>query len=322
MVIAEKQLGISEIQVAPLGIGTMAWSNSSLWGYGSKLSRSDVEAAFAACLDSGLTLFDTAEIYGFGHSEKVLGSLVRETVQPVQIATKYAPYPWRFSASAVLKAVDHSLQRLGVETIDLYQVHFPGGFVSIDELMNALADAVLAGKIRTIGVSNYSADEMRKAHRVLMRRGIPLAANQVEYSLVQRAPEVDGVLDACRELNVTLIAYSPLGRGVLTGKYQPGDSAPDARRFMGQFKDAQLADMQPLLAALQAIGEAHGGKSSAQVALNWLARQPQVLPIPGAKNEKQARDNAAAISWSMTDEEAAQLDELSRPFRQAKGGRF
>jgi aryl-alcohol dehydrogenase-like predicted oxidoreductase len=208
------------------------------------------------------------------------------------------------------------LQRLGLERVDLYQVHFPGGFVSIEKLMNALADALDAGKVRAVGVSNYSAEQMRKADAVLKQRGYSLASNQVEYSLVQRSPEVDGILDACRDLDVTLIAYSPLGRGVLTGKYRPGASTTDARRFYAQFKDKTLETLLPLLEALREIGETHGKKSS-QVALNWLARQSHVIPIPGAKNEEQARENAEAIGWEMSEAEIDHLDKLSRSFRVA-----
>ena len=312
----QMRLGNSDIWLVPMGVGTMAWSNSKLWGYGDRLNREDVQAAFATNLAAGLTLFDTAEIYGSGQSERVLGELVREHTTPVLTATKYAPYPWRFGPGALTRALDRSLQRLGLERVDLYQVHFPGGFVSIEKLMNALADALDAGKVRAVGVSNYSAEQMRKADAVLKQRGHSLASNQVEYSLVQRSPEVDGVLDACRDLNVTLIAYSPLGRGVLTGKYRPGSSASDARRFFAQFKDKTLETLLPLLEALREVGETYSKKSS-QVALNWLARQSHVIPIPGAKNEEQARENAEAIGWEMSEAEAERLDQLSRSFRVA-----
>jgi aryl-alcohol dehydrogenase-like predicted oxidoreductase len=286
-----------------------------MFGYGDKLNRKDVQTAFETSLAAGLNLFDTAEIYGWGHSERVLGELVRDQTTPVLTATKYAPFPWRFGPGALPRALDRSLQRLGLDRVDLYQIHFPGGFVSIEKLMHALADALDAGKVRAVGVSNYGADQMRKADAVLKQRGHSLASNQVEYSLVRRSPEVNGVLDACRDLDVTLIAYSPLGRGVLTGKYRPGASPSDAsRRLYSQFKDKTLETMRPLLEALREIGEAHDRKPS-QVALNWLARQSHVLPIPGAKNERQARENAETIGWELSEPEAERLDHLSRSSR-------
>jgi aryl-alcohol dehydrogenase-like predicted oxidoreductase len=309
------RLGKSDMLVAPLGVGAMAWSNSRLWGYGDKFKRADVAGAFQASIHAGLTLFDTAEIYGRGYSERVLGELVRAEPLPLYVATKYAPLPTRLSARALTKALDKSLERLGLDHVDLYQIHFPSGWVKIEALMNALADAVDAGKTRYVGVSNYSADQMRRAYDALAKRGVPLVSNQVEYSLIRRGPEVNGVLDACRELDVTLIAYSPLGRGALTGKYRPGASASDMRRFYGQFRSEALKTRRPLIEAMQEIGAAHGDKTPAQVALNWLARQPGVLPIPGAKNEEQARQNAEAINWHMSDKEAERLDGLSIPFR-------
>jgi aryl-alcohol dehydrogenase-like predicted oxidoreductase len=166
-----------------------------------------------------------------------------------------------------------------------------------------------------VGVSNYSAEQMRRTYELLAKRGVKLVSNQVEYSLVERSPETNGVLDACRELDVTLIAYSPLGRGVLSGKYKPGQSASDMRRNIGLFKDAQLAKLMPLLDTLRNIGEAHGGKTPAQVALNWLVRQPNVLVIPGAKNVRHVQTSLDAISWEMTGTEAEQIAQASSKFR-------
>jgi len=308
-------IGNSDMIIAPIGVGTMAWSNSGMWGYGDRLKRADVEGAFKSSLAAGLKLFDTAEVYGRGYSERVLGELVRNELTLVYIATKYAPLPTRFSAWSLRVALDKSLKRLGVDVIDLYQIHFPSGWIKIEALMNALADAVEAGKVRYMGVSNFSADQMRRAYETLAKRDVPLVSNQVEYSLVQRGPEVNGVLDACRELNITLIAYCPLGRGVLTGKYRPGTGAGGMRRFYGPFRPENLAAAMPIIEVLKEIGDAHGGKTPGQVALNWLARQPGVLPIPGAKNEKQARQNAGAIDWDMTNEEAERLNQISMAFR-------
>jgi aryl-alcohol dehydrogenase-like predicted oxidoreductase len=307
--------GKTEIKTTPIGVGTMPWSNSKMWGYGSKLGPEAAGAAFQASLEAGVDFFDTAEIYGWGQSERILGKLLGSTEQPVYVATKYAPLPWRFTRSQVRRALEKSLERLGLEYVDLYQVHFPGGLIKIEALMDALADVVEAGLTRYIGVSNYNLEQMQRAQAALAKRGVALVSNQVEYSLVQQSPRASGLLEVCQEMGITLIAYSPLGRGALTGKYRPGSPPKDARRFYGHFKQERLEALLPLLEAMDQIGHAHGGKSAAQVALNWLARQPNVFPIPGAKNARQARENAAAIDWTMSAEEAQRLDELSAPFR-------
>ncbi|MCD6054391.1 MAG: putative oxidoreductase (related to aryl-alcohol dehydrogenase), partial [Rubrobacteraceae bacterium] len=199
-----------ELNVAPLGIGAWAWGTSRLWGYGKEYDRSDVGKAFRASMAERITLFDTAEMYGNGASERIIGEILREggfEGRPV-IATKFAPLPYRISAKSLLKAVDKSLERLGIETIDLYQIHFPNPILNMKSLMDVLAETVKAGKVRRVGVSNYGADQMKRAHDRLASQGVSLAANQVEYSLLQRAPETNGVLEASRDLGVTLIAYS------------------------------------------------------------------------------------------------------------------
>ena len=180
--------------------------------------------------------------------------------------------------------------------------------MSIPELMDQLADAVEAGKVTAGGVSNYSADQMRQAHAALAERGIPLASNQVEYSLLHRQPETNGVLDACRELGVTLIAYTPLAGGLLTGKYSV-ENRPGGffRRVLPRYRKA-LKAITPVVGLLSKIGDRYS-KTPGQVALRWLIENPVVLPIPGAKNGNQAAVNAGALTFSLTLEE---VDALSR----------
>jgi aryl-alcohol dehydrogenase-like predicted oxidoreductase len=177
-----------------------------------------------------------------------------------------------------------------------------------------MADAVEAGKVKVVGVSNYSAEQMRIAHVALAKRGIPLASNQVQYSLLHRTPEVDGVLDACRELGVTLIAYSPLGMGALTGKYSATKKASGLRRILPNFNKKAMDAVQPVVNLLREIGERYA-KSPSQVALRWLIENPNVLPIPGAKNSKQATENAGALSFSLTSEEVEALNQATMAWR-------
>lgn len=299
-----------ELGVAPLGVGAWAWGTTRLWGYGKEYDRRDVGEAFRASMAGGVTLFDTAEIYGNGASERIIGEILREgnfDETPV-IATKFAPLPYRFGARALLDALDKSLVRLGVVTVDLYQVHFPNPLFRIESLMDVLAEAVKEGKIRHVGVSNYNADQMQRAHARLASHGVKLASNQVEYSLLKRTPETNGVLQACRDLDVTLIAYSPIAQGLLTGKYAPGDKPSGlVRRFGKSFGERNLKRIEPVVNILREIGVAHD-KQPAQVALNWLVTRQNTLPIPGAKNERQARQNAGSLGWTMTEEEAKKLD--------------
>lgn len=304
-------IGKTELEVPALGVGTWQWGDKGFWGYGQGYGQPDVEAAYRASREAGLTFFDTAEIYGFGTSERIVGSLVAGDAGPVVIASKFAPL--RLTAGTLHGALTASLARLGREQVDLYQIHFPYGVIRIAPLMEALANEVAAGRVRAVGVSNYSAAQMRRAHATLARRGVVLASNQVHYSLLHRQPERNGVLAACRELGVTLIAYSPLEQGILTGKYhQGGDGATTSPTRMRRRRTsaARLQASAPLLAALRAVGEAHGGKTPGQVALNWLIHQG-VLPIPGAKSAAQASANAGALGWEMSDNEFERISKAA-----------
>ena len=212
------------------------------------------------------------------------------------------------------QALDHSLAKLQRTTVDLYMHHFPSRWVSIPRLIDLMADAVESGKVRAVGVSNYSAAQMRLAHKALADRGIPLASNQVEYSLLHRQPETDGVLDACRELGITLIANQPLANGALTGKYVAGARPAGLRRFMPRFRGRERQATGPVVALLREISEAHG-RSPSQVALRWLIENELVLPIPGAKNGRRAADNAGALEFSLTAAEIEALDRATTAWR-------
>jgi aryl-alcohol dehydrogenase-like predicted oxidoreductase len=305
-------LGPNGPRIRPLGIGTWAWGDRLLWGYGGTYRESDLRGAFDAAVASGITLFDTAEVYGNGMSERILGRCVRQSGADVLLATKFLPYPWRLRRSDLLRALESSRGRLGVSTVDLYQMHWPFPPVPIDSWMAAMAEAVRAWMTRAVGVSNYDVAQMRRAHAALARFGLPLATNQVEYSLLQRKPETSGLFDACRELGVTLIAYSPLAMGLLTGKYTP-EHPPSGLR--GRRSRDTLPRLGPLTALLKEIGDARG-KTPAQVSLNWVIGKGAV-PIPGAKNADQARSNASALGWKL---DAAEVAELERTADRVRTG--
>jgi aryl-alcohol dehydrogenase-like predicted oxidoreductase len=303
--------------IPPLGIGTWQWGDSLFWSYGKDYGEAQVKEAFDATLDSGIDFFDTAEIYGLGESEKLLGRFMKQTDRPIQIATKYMPLPWRFSAQSVHEAVSDSLKRLQIEQIALYQVHMPFDFfMSKKTLMEALAEEVKRGRIATIGVSNYSAEQMREAHGYLAAKGVPLAVNQVRHSLITRQIETNGIFNTARDLGVTVLAYSPLAQGLLTGKYTPenADSVTGARKLDSRFSRQGLEKLAPVLNLMREIGQKHD-KTPAQVALNWLISQGNVIPIPGAKNADQARQNAGALGWSLDPDEFTKLDLMTRDRR-------
>jgi aryl-alcohol dehydrogenase-like predicted oxidoreductase len=313
------RLGRSDLEVPRLGVGAMTWgspSGRSRWGpaklaYGGTAGPEEEQLAFEASLSAGVDLFDTAAMYSGGASERRLGELADG--EQVVIATKFPP-GWLSKTDAFPAALDQSLARLRRNTLDLYQHHFPSRRIPIPALMALMADAVEAGKVRAVGVSNYSAAQLRIAHAALAERGVPLASNQVEYSLLHRAPETNGVLDACRELGITLIAYQPLAQGVLTGKYRPGDRPKGIRRFGRYYRGDALQKVQPVVALLGEIGERHS-ETAAQVALRWLIEQENVLPIPGAKDGRQAASNAKALSFSLDGAEMEALDQATTAWR-------
>jgi len=283
------------------------------WGFGKGFTEQDIFEAFDESVRAGLTFFDTAEVYGAGRSERFLGEFIRRTHAAVRVATKFMPFPSRLTGRSLRKALERSLRRLDLPAVDLYQMHWPFPPVPIETWMGAMAEAYHAGLIRAVGVSNYSVAQMRRAHEALAKHGIPLASNQVKFSLIDREPIHTGLLDACRDLGVTLIAYGPLGKGVLTGKYSAGHRPPGMRGR--RFTPRVLASLDPLLEVLGEIASARG-KTRAQVAINWCIARG-TLPIPGAKTGAQARENAGALGWSLGPEEVARLDAAA----EAAGGR-
>jgi aryl-alcohol dehydrogenase-like predicted oxidoreductase len=305
---------INHVAMAPLGIGTWAWGDTLFWTYGKEYGEPQIAEAFDAAIAGGITLFDTAEVYGLGESERIVGRLVQKTTAPVYIASKYMPLPWRWNADSVREAIDASLKRLGVDRIDLYQIHQPFSFLlSQETLLNTLAEAVKMGKIGAIGVSNYSATQMRQAHEILAQQGITLAVNQVQYSLLARQIERNGTLAAAREMGVTILAYSPLAQGLLTGKYDKTTPVTGARRLDPRFSEGGREKISQIVHLLREIGENYN-RTPAQVALNWLIAQG-VMPIPGAKTASQAAQNAGALGWSLNTEEQTTIDLLTRSWQ-------
>ena len=300
------EIGGSGLQTSPLGIGTNRWGSN---GHPDPGMRSTFEAA----LELGINLFDTAEIYSMGGSERTLGQFLPAAGRQAIITSKYATLPWRSARGGLVPALKASLARLNLSRVDLYLIHWPFPPVRIEAWMEAMAEAVESGLALAAGVSNFNLQQMRQAHAVLAKHKIALACNQVDYSLLNRAPERSGLLQVCRELNVTLVAYRPVHGGLLTGKYTPQNLPPGWRGRMADRRT--LARLQPLIELLRQYGEAHGGKSPSQVALNWCICKG-ALPIPGAHSVKHVQENAGALGWRLSQEEVARLDSAEERLHQ------
>lgn len=290
-----------------LGLGAWAWGDRVVWQYGRGYSDGDLQQAFQASVKEGVHFVDTSEVYGSGRSERLIGQFARESEQPLIIATKYFPWPWRLTRGSILGALKDSLKRLDAEMVDLYQIQWPSPVQSPEGLAEGLAGCIEARLARAVGVANFDHKNMLRAYSTLARKGLTLASNQVHFSLLRREAETGGLLARCNELGVRLIAYSPLEMGLLTGKYGLDHPPPGNRglRYAGL-----LGKLAPTLKLMTEIGQDHGGKSNAQVALNWVIAKG-ALPIPGAKNAEQALENAGALGWALTADEVTRLDEAS-----------
>lgn len=297
-----------------LGLGTWAWGDSATWGmdaYDRSYDLDTIRAAYRASVDAGVTLLDTAEMYGNGESERIIGRLLAEDparAERVIIATKFMPFPWRVPfAKRLRQSLQASLDRLQRPFVHLYQIHGPISMRSPRTIAAALAAPHRDGLFQAAGVSNYSAAELRAIHAALAAQGVPLATNQVEFSLLRTMPERNGLLAACRDLGVTVLAYSPIAMGRLSGKYGAANPPPGKRNFSAY----PMSEIEPVLTVLRDVGARLGGRTPAQVALNWIMRKGAV-PIPGAKNAAQAAQNAGALGWQLSADDVATLDTVAK----------
>ncbi|CAN8096081.1 unnamed protein product [Discula destructiva] len=317
------------IPLPSLCIGTWAWGDSWTWNNASPSALADLEGAWKAIAAADLFFLDTAEVYGNGESERIIAKLrgagddndnkltpaaAAAFRSRLVVASKFLPIPWPPArvlspGRGMVAACRASLGRLGLERMDLYQIHGPVHFAnSIDTMAGALARCVELGLTRAVGVSNYSRDEMVRMDEALKKRGLRLASNQVEFSLLRRLPETSGLLDECQRRGIVMMAYSPLGMGRLTGKYTRDTPVPKGRRF----GDFPMETLDPLLEVLRRVAAAHE-VSCAAVALKWVI-QKGAIPLGGVKNAKQAEENARAASeeWGLTEEEIAELDRFAQ----------
>ena len=319
-----RALGRTGLTISPIGLGCWQFSQGKnmtgkMW---SVLDQRTMDDIVATALRGGISWFDTAQAYGDGASEYALAAALRHAgVGPgdVVVATKWLPI--LKPARDLRRNIDTRRTCLSPYPVDLYQVHIPWSVSSVAAQMREMAALVRAGKVRAVGVSNFSAKRMAQAGAALQAEGLPLASNQVRINLLERGIETNGVLDLAREHRVTLIAYSPLAQGVLTGRYhddpRKARALPYGRRSRlspsSRFLTPEgLARSAPLIAELRAVGEAHGA-TPAQVALAWLVTYygEAVVAIPGASRPEQAAEAAAAMDLRLTAAEVERIDHLS-----------
>jgi aryl-alcohol dehydrogenase-like predicted oxidoreductase len=316
----KRRLGKTDIEVSPIGLGTWQFSQGvgmagSFWP---AIDQDATTSVVRVALKGDISWFDTAEGYGNGRSEQTLAAaLATLGVRPgaVAVATKW--WPFLRTARSIGATIGKRLACLSPYPIDLYQVHQPWSFSPIPAQMREMAELARAKKIRAVGVSNFSAREMETAHAALAAEGIPLASNEVRFNLLDRRIEKNGVLAAARRLGISIIAWSPLAQGMLTGRFHddPGLTArlPRGRRFMNGITQARLAVTAPLIETLKAVARAHGATPS-QVALAWTigCHDGMVVAIPGASKPAQAEQSAAAMSLRLSSREMADIDEASK----------
>ncbi|OAA25458.1 putative oxidoreductase, aryl-alcohol dehydrogenase like protein [Frankia sp. EI5c] len=302
-------------KISRIGLGTWQFGSRE-WGYGSSYAQTDAALIVRRALELGVTLFDTAEMYAFGRSERILGDALAEAAGAAGaafIATKI--FPVLPVAPVVEQRAIASANRLGVRTIDLYQVHQPNPVVRDRTTMRGMASLRRVGLVDEVGVSNYSLERWRAAEEAL---GSRVLSNQVQYSLVRRQPERDLIPFARREGRL-IIAYSPLAQGLLSGRYDVTNRPTGAvRRANPLFLTENLARLAPLLDVLREVAVAHG-VTVPQIALAWVVHHPNVVAIPGASSVAQLESNAAAADITLTDDEYDALTSAAENFSPLTG---
>jgi aryl-alcohol dehydrogenase-like predicted oxidoreductase len=315
--VSKRTLGKTGIEVTPIGLGMMEFSGGGglIGSAFPKIDQPQKNAVVKAGLEGGINWFDTAELYGSGVSETSLAIALKaagKADSDVIVATKW--WPLFRTARNIPKTIEDRLRFLSGYSIGLYMVHQPYGFSSPEAEMDEMAKLVQAGKIRSVGISNFSADQMRRAHSQLQKHGIPLAVNQVRYSLLDRSIEKNGILATAKELGVTIIAYTPLGSGLLTGKYHKNPELLERKSFLWRAQLSRgIEKSRTLVAAMEEIAVQYKA-TAGQVALNWVinSQGEGVVTIPGVTKVSQAVESAGAMKFKLSEAEIVRLNELSQ----------
>jgi len=303
-----QQIGSLTVSVVGLGCNNFGW----------RLDEAASAAVIHAALDAGINFFDTADIYGKTQSEQFVGRALGPRRDQVVVATKFGmPVDEKRRGARpeyVRQAIEDSLRRLGTDRIDLYQIHQPDLTVPIADTLGALDGLVKAGKVREIGCSNFSADQLREAEAAVRPGAARFVSVQNEYSLLHREPERE-VIPTCEKLGIAFTPYFPLASGLLTGKYRRGQAPPQGTRLApgGRFQDTLNENNLAIVESLIAFAESRG-HTLLELAMSWLAMQPTVASvIAGATSPQQVRANAAAAGWRLSQAELAELDKIVPP---------
>ncbi len=317
-----RQLGKSSVNITSVGLG--CWQFSKQKNMAGKfwpvLDDNLIDNVVSLSLEGGINWFDTAEVYGNGASEKALSSaLIKAGAKPGDVVTATKWWPAMRFASNIDKTIETRIKLLEPYPVDLYQIHQPFGFSSVEKEMEAMIGLYNRGLIKAVGVSNFNASRMKRAFEELKKAGIPLASNQVRYSLLDRTIESNGVLQMAKELGITIIAYSPLAQGILTGKFHddPGLLKNIGfRKYSSYFKPSGLEKSRPLVNLLKELSAKYNVTPS-QIALNWLINYHgnNIVVIPGATKESHVRENTGAMSFLLTDEDMLRIDRESAAFQ-------
>lgn len=306
-----RYLRIGNTRVSVIGLGTWQFGSRE-WRYGPDYASRDAPAITRRALDLGMNLVDTAEIYGFGRSERIVGRAIADRRSDAFVATKL--YPALPLKDVVMWRAERSARRLGVEHIDLYQLHALNPVVPLSSTMRGMAALQQSGLVHYVGVSNLSLTRWQEAEAAL---GGTIISNQVRYSLAVRSIENE-LLPWAQSTGRFILAFSPLAQGLLSGRYDSGNRPRDVRRRNPLFLPEALEAAPDLLGVLRAVARSHGA-TPAQVALAWLVQRPNVLAIAGARNIGQLEENAAAADLTLTEDDDRSLREAADRFRARVG---
>jgi aryl-alcohol dehydrogenase-like predicted oxidoreductase len=305
---------VNGVRLSVIGLGTWQFGSKD-WGYGTEYAQTEAGKIVDRALALGVNLIDTAEIYGKNESERIVGRAIAGRRDEVFVATKFAPITPL--ASVVEKHGRASAERLGIDAIDLYQMHWPNPLVPIGEQMRGMKHLLDAGVVKHAGVSNYSLSRWRAAEHALHA---PVFSNQVQYSLAARKPDAE-LVPYAQANDRLVIAYSPLAKGLLSGRYHAADLPRDSARANDPlFLPDNVVSAHDLIETLKAVGKAHDATAS-QVALAWVVSHPHVVAIPGASSVAQLESNCAAADLVLSDEEIAELTAASDAFKPITGAK-
>lgn len=312
----KRKIGNSDLRVFPIGLGTMGMSEF----YGKADEKESIDTIHKA-IEVGVDFFDTADMYGAGHNEELIGRALKGKFNKITLATKFAMQRGpngeflgiNCKPEYVKQACEASLKRLGINTIDLYYCHRVDPETPIEETVGAMAELVKEGKVRFLGLSEVKGETLKRAFKIH-----PIAAVESEYSIWTRDVE-EANMKECRELGVSTVAYSPLGRGILTGKFTKINDPNDYRYHLPRMQGENFEANKKIIEVVEEIAKSKNAKAS-QIALSWvLAKGKDIIPIPGTKREKYLIENVEAIKIELTQEEISELDKL---YSLVKGNRY